>query len=106
MEESDLEYVRICGINEVPAGDLKQFNVRGNEILVVNLSGQFSCIDARCTHIGGPLAEGELSGDVITCPWHGSRFNVKSGVVLEGPADRPLKVYRSTIKENSLFVEL
>ena len=101
-----MAYLRVCGTSEVPVGDLKQFNIRGNEILVVNLNNQFFCLEARCTHAGAPLAEGELNGDVLTCPWHGSRFNITDGNVLRGPAEKPLRVYRSIVKEDSLFVEL
>jgi len=103
---SSLAYVRLCKVDDVSVGDIKQFNVGENEILVVNLNGQFYCLDARCTHAGAPLAEGELTGDALTCPWHGSIFNVTNGAVLKGPAEKPLKVYQSVMKENFLFVEL
>ncbi len=99
-------YTKLCGISEVSVGDLKQFNLEKNEILVVNLNGQFFCLDARCTHAGAPLGEGDLSGDVLTCPWHGSRFNIRDGSVIKGPAKQPLRVYRSIIRENAVFVEL
>ena len=93
-------YVRVCGINEVPVGDFKQFIVEKKEILVVNLNGQFCGLNARCTHAGAPLGEGELSGDVLTCPWHDSLFNIKDGSVIKGPAKQSLRVYRSIIREN------
>lgn len=48
-------YTKLCGITEVPIGDFKQFILEKNEILVVNLNGQFFCLDARCTHAGAPL---------------------------------------------------
>jgi nitrite reductase/ring-hydroxylating ferredoxin subunit len=98
--------MKLCGLNEVPVGDLKQFNVGGIEVLVVNLMGRYFCLDARCTHAGAPLAEGELNGEVLTCPWHGSRFNVTNGVVVRGPAEKPLKVYPNKIMESFIFIEL
>lgn len=106
MKECRLVSTLICRISDVSEGDMKQFNIRGNEILVVNLSNQFYCLDARCTHAGAPLAEGELNGAVLTCPWHGSRFNVTNGSVVNGPAEKPLKVFPSVVKENNLFIEL
>jgi nitrite reductase/ring-hydroxylating ferredoxin subunit len=90
----------------VPEGELKPFSLRGVEILVVNRNGQFYCLEARCTHAGAPLAEGDLLDDVLKCPWHGSRFNIKNGVVLEGPARKSLQVYSSVIKGGYLFVEI
>ncbi len=85
---------------------MKQFKIKDNEILVVNLNSQFYCLAARCTHAGAPLAEGDLDGEVLTCPWHGSRFNVTNGSVINGPAEKPLKVYESTVKEDYLYIDL
>lgn len=48
--------------------------------------GRQKAISNVCAHAGGPLDEGELNGDVVTCPWHGSRFHVDSGRVAEGPS--------------------
>jgi nitrite reductase/ring-hydroxylating ferredoxin subunit len=96
----------LCPIKEVPSRDLKQFNIRGMEILVINLDGQFFCLDARCSHAGAPLVEGELRGDVLTCPWHGSQFNVTNGIVLKGPAARPLKIYEHIVNEDIIFIEI
>jgi len=95
----------VCRTSDVSEGDMKQFNIRGNEILVVNLNNQFYCLDARCTHAGAPLAEGELSDAVLTCPWHGSRFNVTNGSVVNGPAEKPLRVFPSMVKDDYLYIE-
>jgi len=98
--------VKLCAVNDVPAGELKQFNAGETEILVANVNNQFFCLAARCTHAGAPLAEGELNGEVLTCPWHGSRFKVTDGTVIRGPAQKPLGFYKSLVKEDFLFVEL
>jgi nitrite reductase/ring-hydroxylating ferredoxin subunit len=55
-------------------------------------------LDATCTHAGGPLDEGTVEGDVIVCPWHGSRFCLRSGAVLSGPATVPARNLRVRIK--------
>lgn len=101
-----MPYVRLLRVDAVLSGELKQFTVQGIEILVINVENQFYCLDARCTHAGAPLAEGEVTQDVLTCPWHGSKFNIKDGRVLRGPADKPLKVYPLVVKEQDVFVEL
>ncbi|HLF36812.1 MAG TPA: Rieske (2Fe-2S) protein, partial [Anaerolineales bacterium] len=51
-----------------------------------------------CTHEGGPLSEGDLQGTVITCPWHGSRFDVTSGKLVRGPTQRPLQTFRVSVE--------
>ncbi len=98
--------VKVCKIDRVSSRELKQFNIGESEILVINLDGQFHCLAARCTHAGAPLVEGELRGDTLICPWHYSNFRVTDGSLIKGPAERPLKLYKSVVKDDSLFVEL
>jgi len=98
--------MKVCSLELVPADSMKQFYVDDHEILVVNLNGQFYCYEGRCTHAGAPLAEGTLNGDVLTCPWHGSQFKITDGSVTRGPAEKPLKAYPSTVKNNFLFIEV
>ncbi len=98
--------VQLCSTSNIHHRDLKQFNIKELEILVVNLNNQFFCLDARCSHAGAPLVESELNGEIIICPWHGSQFNINNGVVIKGPATKPLKVYKSVVDGNFLFVEI
>ena len=98
--------VKVCSLDVVPSGSMKQFYLMEREVLIVNLNGQFYCLDARCTHAGAPLTEGTLNGDVLTCPWHGSQFRITNGIVLKGPAEKELKAYSVTVRDNFLFVEV
>lgn len=97
---------KICSGDAVAAGELRQFNVGDVEILVVNFDGRLLCLAARCTHAGAPLVEGELSGDILTCPWHGSRFRVTDGSVVRGPTEKALKMYDCQLQAGDLFVEV
>jgi nitrite reductase/ring-hydroxylating ferredoxin subunit len=65
---------------------------------VFNVAGSFCATQAKCTHRGGPLNEGKLEGSTVTCPWHGTQFNVCTGAVLRGPATEPVKTYRVTVE--------
>ncbi len=96
---------RLTAADALPQGEMTRFTVGDNEVLVVNLDGVFFGLAARCTHAGAPLEEGTLIGDVLVCPWHGSRFRVTDGSVLQGPAEKPLRSYPVTAREGSLFVE-
>jgi nitrite reductase/ring-hydroxylating ferredoxin subunit len=73
--------------------------------MVINSEGRLFCLQARCTHAGAPLAEGTVENDILTCPWHGSKFRISDGEVLEGPAKRGLHVYKSMTKDNFLYIE-
>jgi nitrite reductase/ring-hydroxylating ferredoxin subunit len=104
--ESTLTLYILCKTEDVPENELNQFTLRGNEILVINRNKEFYCLDARCTHAGAPLAEGKLENNILTCPWHGSRFNIETGEVVRGPAKKQLRKYNSIVKENNLLVDL
>jgi ethylbenzene dioxygenase ferredoxin subunit len=73
--------------------------------LAVNLDGKVYCLDGRCTHARALLAEGNLKGDVLTCPLHYSQFIITDGSVLKGPADQPLRTYLVEEKENAVFID-
>lgn len=72
-----------------------QRTANGLPLFVVRVRGQILVLADRCTHRGAPLSEGELTDGCITCPWHGSKFDVVTGAVVRGPATRPQPVYQS-----------
>jgi nitrite reductase/ring-hydroxylating ferredoxin subunit len=99
-------FVKLCDKNMLLVGELKAFKVKGFEVLVVNVGQEIYCLDARCAHAGAPLAEGILNGEVLTCPWHYSQFNITNGMALRGPAQKPLRTYRVEERENFVFIDL
>ena len=99
-------FVKLCDKNTLPVGELKAFKIKGHEVLAVNFGDKIFCLDARCTHAGSPLAEGTLNGEVLTCPWHYSQFDITSGMVLRGPAQKQLEIYRVEVRENFVFIDL
>jgi nitrite reductase/ring-hydroxylating ferredoxin subunit len=101
-----MSLVKVAKIDMIPAGELKQFKIDGHEVLVINLDGQFYCLPAMCTHAGAPLVEGEIHGDIIICPWHGSNFRISDGSVIKGPAEKPLTVYPCIVQDNYLLVDI
>ncbi len=75
------------GSDQLEAGEMCRVTLDGTTVLLArDQSGQLCAIANTCSHLGGPLDEGSREGDVVTCPWHGSRFDLRSGRVLEGPA--------------------
>jgi nitrite reductase/ring-hydroxylating ferredoxin subunit len=81
-------------VSEVPPGSV----LLVGDVAVFNVNGDFCATQARCTHRQGPLSEGTLDGSTVTCPWHGSKFNVCTGAAVKGPAEDPLATYRLTIE--------
>jgi nitrite reductase/ring-hydroxylating ferredoxin subunit/uncharacterized membrane protein len=83
------EYTAVGTASEFPDGKMRKVEVNGLEVLVVRLDGTLNAIVNTCTHAGGPLDEGTLDGDTVTCPWHGSQFSVRDGAVRGAPATFP-----------------
>ncbi|TLY17294.1 MAG: Rieske 2Fe-2S domain-containing protein [Nitrospirae bacterium] len=80
------EFVRVTATTDVAPGSGVVAEVNGKFIAVFNVDGTYYAIDNTCVHRGGPLGEGELEGDTVTCPWHGWQYNVKTGVSLTNPS--------------------
>jgi nitrite reductase (NADH) small subunit len=89
------QLVRVARTSEIPVGQGRMFEVGGRQVAVFNLDGQFYAIDNVCRHQGGPLAEGELDGCVVTCPWHGWTYDVTSG---QSPDDPDTHVQQFEVK--------
>lgn len=70
----------VCQTAEIPPGEGREL-VAGEQLLAVyNIDGVFYALDGVCPHAGGPLGKGQLTGCIVTCPWHGWQFDVKTGV--------------------------
>ena len=73
------EFVRAARVGDVASGTGMVVVVRGTRVALFNCDGVYYAIRNTCPHMGGELGEGLLQGDIVTCPWHGWRFNVKTG---------------------------
>lgn len=73
-------------------------------LFVVRLDGDISAIENRCSHRGGPLADGDVEGGCVRCPWHGSRFDLATGAVVNGPATVNQPVYETRIHQGQIQV--
>lgn len=100
------EFERVASATEVAEGDLAAFDVGGERVAIANVGGAFHAFGDTCTHLQCSLAEGELEGTVVTCPCHGSQFDVTSGEVLRGPAQEPVRSYAVRIEDDALRVEI
>jgi nitrite reductase/ring-hydroxylating ferredoxin subunit len=84
----------------------KLVEAAGLRIAVFNIGGSYYAIENTCPHRGGPLAEGIMAGEEVICPWHGSRFNVKTGSVLTPPARQSVKSFPVRVTGDDVEVEL
>lgn len=89
------EFVRVANTSDIPSGQGRMYEVNGRQVAVFNVAGLFHAIDNVCLHQGGPLAEGELDGCIVTCPWHGWTYDVGTG---QSPDDPDTRVRRYDLK--------
>ena len=87
------EPVLISGAAELKTGQMMLLRVGNRRIVLARTHNGFAAFDDHCTHRGGSLAGGVIACDIVTCPWHGSQFDVRDGSVRSGPAEQPINVY-------------
>ena len=78
-------FVKVGTIGDFPEGKLKKVQVAWEDVLMVKVEGKIYAIAGSCTHMGAPLAEGELEGTIVVCPWRGGQFDVTTGRVVSPP---------------------
>jgi ferredoxin-NADP reductase/nitrite reductase/ring-hydroxylating ferredoxin subunit len=98
--------IRVSSAAEIAPGSGRVVEANGQRIALFNVGGRYHAIDDACSHQGGPLSEGTLDGQVVTCPWHGARFDVTTGAVLSGPARRGVATYPVRLAGPDLLVEI
>jgi 3-phenylpropionate/trans-cinnamate dioxygenase ferredoxin subunit len=98
--------VELAKTTDIPAGKMKIVTSGKNEILISNIDGKYFAIGGKCTHASGNLAQGILSGSTVTCPRHGSQFDVTTGKVVGGPARIDEPVYQLLIEGNVIKINI
>jgi len=97
--------VRIGNTRDVVEGQMRVFDVSGAKVNVANTDGRLYAFDDTCTPMGCSLANGDLEGTIVTCACHGSQFDVTSGAVLRGPAQRPVRSRAVQVEGEDLLTE-
>ncbi len=100
------DFIKVAEVGDLEEGDLMLVEVDGEPICLAKANEVICAFTDTCTHIGGSLSEGELDGDVITCPLHGAQFDVHTGQVLRGPARQNIQTYPVKIEGDSVLVAL
>jgi len=99
-------FVKVGMTGDLSPGQGKMVEAGGKKIALFNVDGTYYAIDDTCTHRGGPLSEGELAGNEVTCPWHGAVFDVTTGKVVGPPASKAVSRYNVRVSGESVEVEV
>ena len=98
------EFTAVLSEADLADGKPTRAEHNGTPILLVRRGSQVYALAETCSHLGGPLSEGKLDGDVIQCPWHGSRFSIRDGHVVDGPAVHPEPCLETRIRNGQVEV--
>ena len=96
----------VTAVDQLGDRELAAFDVSGTRIAIASVDDVFYAFGDTCTHRGCSLAEGDLAATVVTCPCHGSQFDVTTGEVLRGPAREPVRSYPVRVESGVLRVDL
>lgn len=100
-----MAFLRAAKKAEVPAGTIREFQLDGKTVAVANVGGKLFAINNVCLHRGGPLGQGELDGQIVTCPWHGWRYDVTNGKLVTNPAVG-VETYPIEVRGDDIFVDI
>ena len=98
------EYKRVAGASDIEDGEFMTVEAGNDIILLSRFAGEFYAVAEACTHANGPLGDGYQDGETIECPWHASRFNMKTGAVEKQPATTALTRYSVRVEGDDVLL--
>jgi nitrite reductase/ring-hydroxylating ferredoxin subunit len=96
---------KVAETSDLTPGQGKVVEVGGKTVALFNAAGKFCAIDNTCLHRGGPLGEGDLDGTIVTCPWHGWRYDVTTGANAMNPAVK-VACFPVSVEGSGVFVDV
>ena len=100
------KFVKVATKSEIADQSAKLLEIGDKRIALFHLGAQFYAIDDTCPHADGPLSEGSIEGEEVECPWHGSRFNIKTGKVTAPPAVENVGRYNVRVTGDDIEIEV
>ena len=104
MTKINGDFVKVAETKDIQSTKMKAVEIAGENICLINVEGKYYAIGNVCTHEGGPLAEGTLEGYEVECPWHGSKFDIRTGKVTRPPANEPESTYEVKVEGNDILI--
>jgi nitrite reductase/ring-hydroxylating ferredoxin subunit/uncharacterized membrane protein len=93
------DWTSVLDASELGEGEPHRGEAGGVGIVLVRRGTEVYALGEVCSHLGGPLADGDVRGDSVQCPWHGSRFSLRDGSVIDGPATHPVPCFETRIRD-------
>jgi nitrite reductase/ring-hydroxylating ferredoxin subunit len=104
IEDEIRDWAPAVDAADLTDGKAKKVRVKGANIFLFKQGATISALASTCNHAGGPLNQGKIEGGVVTCPWHGSRFQLADGCAVRGPAALPQPAFEARLREGKVEV--
>lgn len=100
-------FVAVAKLADLPPGEMKQIKLEKLRLVVANIEGDVLAFGWECLHTrGAPLADGWLEGEEVECPWHGGRYNIRSGEATSFPACDSIPIYEVKLEGEDILVDI
>lgn len=104
FETPPTKWTDVAAVDDLRDGKPKRIEADGTPVLLLRQGDRIQAIGATCPHLSGPLDEGSIEGDTVTCPWHGSVFRLTDGALIHGPAASPVAAYEARVKDGRIEI--
>ena len=101
-----IKLAKVAHIKDIAENTLNSFEIDGEPVVIVKMKDQFHAFYDVCSHMEYPLSDGSLTGEIVTCAYHGAKFNIKTGEVLSMPAMISIRILPVKIIDEYIYVEL
>src|SRR5919202_2186900 len=105
VNDQNKDFVKVAETKDIQTSQMKEVQIDSEDVCIANVDGKYYAIGNVCTHEGGPLADGVLEGYEVECPWHQSKFDVRTGEVRGPPASESEPTYEIKVDGNSIVVK-
>ncbi len=99
------DFLKVADTKDIQPSQMEGVEINGEKVCLANVEGKYYAISNVCTHLGGPLAQGKLEGYEVQCPWHGSRFDIRTGKVVRPPAMRSEPTYEIKTENDNILLK-
>lgn len=101
-----MAFAKVIKVGDLAEGGCKGVEVNGRKLALFKVSGKIYATQDECNHRGGPLSEGSLQAEVITCPWHGGKFDVCTGSPISGPVHKNIEIFPVRVEGDDVEIDV